>query len=79
MIEIPSGSDVTVYDVIGLPPFPGIFPAAAGAAKYTVACPFPLTAFSMAGLPGTVEGVTLLEAADAGPVPAPFVALTVKA
>jgi hypothetical protein len=51
----------------------------AGAAKCIVACPFPLTAFSMLGLAGTVEGVTLLETDDAGPVPAPFVAVTVNA
>ena len=74
-----SGSEVTVYDVIGLPPFPGTPPAATGAAKETVACPFPLTAFTLVGLPGTVEGVTLLEAFDAGPVPTSFAAVTVNA
>ncbi len=44
---MPSGSEVTVYDVIGLPPF-------SGAVKDTVACPFPLTAFTFVGFPGTV-------------------------
>ena len=64
--------------MIGLPPLPGTPPEATGAVKETVACPFPLTAFTLVGLPGTVEGVTATVAADAGPVPIPLVAVTLN-
>jgi hypothetical protein len=47
--------------------------------KLTVAVPFPAAAVPMVGAPGTVAGVTLLEAADAPPVPTLLVAVTVKA
>jgi hypothetical protein len=50
----------------------------AGAVKLTVAVPFPTVAVPIVGAPGTVAGVTLLEAADAAPVPTPLVAVTVK-
>jgi hypothetical protein len=66
------GLEVTVYEVIALPPFE------AGAVKLTVAWALPAVAVPIVGAPGTVAGVTLLEAADAGPVPIAFVALTVK-
>jgi hypothetical protein len=50
----------------------------AGAVKLTVVLPFPAVAVPIVGAPGTVAGVTLLEAADAAPVPTPLVAVTVK-
>ena len=61
-----------MYDVIALPP------SDAGAAKLTKACIFPAVALTFVGASGTVAGVTLLESADAGPVPIAFVAFTVK-
>ena len=67
-----SGEDVTVYDMMGLPPFE------AGAEKLTVACALPAVAVAPVGAPGAVAGVTLLEGLDAGPVPMAFVAVTVK-
>jgi len=56
---------------MGLPPV-------AGAVKLTVTWVLPGVTFTIAGAPGTVAGVTLLEAADAKPVPTELVALTVK-
>jgi hypothetical protein len=53
-------------------------PLLAGAAKLTVALVFPTVAVPIAGAPGTVAGVTLLEAADPSPVPTPLIALTAK-
>ena len=50
----------------------------AGAVKLTVALLFPAVAVPIVGAPGTVAGVTLLEAAEAAPVPTPLVAVTVK-
>jgi len=61
--------------MIALPPFD------AGAVKLTVAAVFPAVAAPIVGAPGAVRGtigVTLLEAADAGPVPAELVAVTVN-
>ena len=73
---LPPDVEVTVYEVIGLPPFN------AGAAKLTVACPLPAVAVTFVGAPGTVAiddvGVTLFDGADASPTPCPFVAATVK-
>ena len=46
--------------------------------KITMACAFPPAALTRVGAPGTVDGVTLFEAADAGPTPALFAAITVK-
>ena len=69
---LPPVLEVTVYNVIALPPFD------AGAVKLTVACVLPLVAVPIVGAPGVVAGVTLLEAADAGPVPITFVAVTVN-
>jgi hypothetical protein len=45
----PSGFDVTVYEVIGLPP------SEAGAEKLTVACELPAVALTPVGAPGTVS------------------------
>ena len=53
-------------------------PLLAGALNVTVACALPAVAVPIVGAPGTVAGVTLLEAADAAPVPTPLVAVTVK-
>ena len=65
------GFEVAVYNVIGLP-------LDAGAVKLTAACAFPAIAVPIVGAPGTVAGVTILEAAEAAPVPLAFVAFTVK-
>ena len=69
---MPEGDEVAVYDVIVAPPL------LAGAVNVTVACALPAVAVPMAGAPGTVAGVTLLDAADAELVPMAFVAVTVK-
>lgn len=58
-----------------LPPFD------AGGENVTTACAFPATAVTLAGAPGTpgpATGVTLRDALEVPPVPAAFVALTVK-
>jgi hypothetical protein len=64
--------DVAVYERIVAPP---LLP---GGVKLTVACALPAVALPIVGASGTVAGVTLLEAADAGPVPIAFVAVTVN-
>ena len=69
---------MTVYEVMGLPPLPGDPVELAGALKNTVASPLPLVTDNISGFPGTVEGVTLLEDWDAAPMPAAFVAVTLK-
>ena len=48
------------------------------AVKLTVACPLPDVALPIVGAPGADAGVTEFDAADAAPVPALFVAVTVK-
>jgi hypothetical protein len=55
-------------------------PLLPGAAKLTVAEAFPPLAETAVGAPGTVRaaGVTLFDAADAGPVPAALLAVTVN-
>jgi hypothetical protein len=53
-------------------------PLLAGAVNVTVACALPAVALPMVGAPGTIAGVTLFDAAEAAPVPATFVAVTVK-
>ncbi len=58
--------------MIGLPPFE------TGAVKLTVACALPAVADTAVGVPGTVTGVTLLDAADTAPVPITLVAVTVN-
>jgi hypothetical protein len=67
--------EVTVYEVIGLPP------SEDGAVQLSVAWPSPGTAFTPVGAPATVvpgSGTTGPEAEEAGPSPMPFVATTVK-
>lgn len=53
-------------------------PFAAGAVKVTVAPPFPATAVTPVGVPGTETGVTPADGRDAVPVPSTFVAVTVN-
>jgi hypothetical protein len=53
-------------------------PFEAGAVHDTVAWPLPAVANTPVGAPGTVMGVTLFEAAEAGPLPAALVAVTLK-
>ena len=65
----PAGDDVTVYDVIGEPPLE------AGGVNVTVACLLPAVAVPIVGAPGTAPGVAFT-AAEAGPVPIAFVAVT---
>jgi hypothetical protein len=72
---MPPGFDVAVYEVIDEPP------SDAGGAKVTVACALPAVAVPMTGAPGTpggATGVTLFDAAEGGPAPNAFVAVTVK-
>jgi len=66
------GDAVTVYDRTAPPP------VVAGAVHDTVACPFPAVAVTPVGAPGGPDGVTALEAAEAGPVPAALAAVTVN-
>ena len=53
-------------------------PVLAGALQLTVACPFPAAAVTFVGGPGTVRGVTALDALLGDPVPAMLVAVTVN-
>jgi hypothetical protein len=53
-------------------------PLLAGAVNATTALPDPAVAVPIVGAPGTVDGVTLPEAAEAVPVPSAFVAFTMK-
>ena len=53
-------------------------PLLAGAVKLTLALPLPPVAVTAVGAFGAPTGVTLLEGADAGPVPALFSAVTVN-
>ena len=68
----PPGEDVTVYAVIVLPP------SEAGALKATLAWALPAVATGPVGAPGTVIGVTAVDAAEATEFPAALVATTVK-
>jgi hypothetical protein len=68
----PQGAEVAVNVVMAEPP------SLAGAVNATVACALPRVAAPITGAPGTVDGVTLFEGADAGPVPAELVAATVN-
>jgi hypothetical protein len=66
------GLHVAVYDVTAAPP------SFDGGENAIVACAFPGVAVPMRGAPGTVAGVTLFDAADAGPVPRALVAVTLN-
>ena len=50
----------------------------AGAVQVTVAWALPAVADTLVGTPGGAAGVTLLDAADAGPLPAQLAAVTVN-
>lgn len=69
---MPCGKEVAVKLVIGDPPL------LAGGVKATVAWALPAVASGAVGAPGTVAGVTLFDGAEAEPVPAVLVALTVN-
>ena len=56
----------------------GLPPLEPGALKVMVACVLPAVANGDVGASGTVAGVTELDETDAKPVPAAFVAVTVK-
>jgi len=66
------GVEVTVYLVIGDPP------SIVGAVHETTTWLSPDRPVTEVGAPGTVTGVTAAEAADAGPSPSAFVAITVN-
>jgi len=68
----PPELEVTVYFVIADPP------SLAGAVHVTVADPFPAVAVPIVGAPGSVLGVTVELAEDAGEGPAVLVATTVN-
>jgi hypothetical protein len=69
----PPGFDVTVYPMIGEPPFE------LGAVHETTAEASPTEEITtLIGASGTVNGVTAADAVDAEPAPDAFVALTVK-
>ena len=68
----PPGLAVTVYPVIDEPPFDD------GAFHVTVACVSPAVAETLVGAPGTVAGITALEAEEAGLLPLALVAMTVN-
>jgi hypothetical protein len=57
--------------VIGEPP-------SEGGENEIVTCALPGTALTPVGVPGTALGVTMLDGAEAGPVPAALVAVTVN-
>ena len=63
---------VTVYPVMGEPPVD------VGAVQVTVAVPLPAVAATADGAPGTVIGITELDAPEAGPVPTALMAATEK-
>ena len=71
----PAGLEVTVYEVMALPP------SLAGAVQETVAEALPAVAVTAVGAPGTVAGATgvmLLEAKEGALLPTALVATTVK-
>jgi hypothetical protein len=70
--DVPPLLDVhaAAYDVIAAPLF-------AGAVNVTTICWFPRVTDGCAGASGTVAGTTVADAAEAGLVPTPLVAVTV--
>ena len=69
----PAGLEVTVYEVMALPP------SLAGAVQETVAWALAAVAETAVGAPGIVIGVTELDGVDAALEPTALVATTVKA
>jgi len=70
-VNVP-GLEATAYELTAAPP------SLAGALHDTMSDPGPYAALTLSGVPGVVAGVTAPLAADADPVPAAFVAATVK-
>jgi hypothetical protein len=75
----PDGVEVTVYPVMTAPPLLG------GSVQLMVTCgaepyatPDTLVADPIVGAPGVVAGMAVAEARDAGPLPTPVEAVTVK-
>ena len=71
----PAGLEVTVYEVMALPPL------LAGALQETDAEALPAVAVTAVGAPGTVAGatgVTLLDASEGALLPTALLATTVK-
>jgi len=68
----PPGLEVTVYNVMIAPPL------LEGAVNETIAAASDDVALTTVGAFGGIAGVTDADAADAGPVPTPFVAFTVN-
>ena len=71
----PAGDEVTVYEVIALPP------SDTGAVHDTLAEALPPVALTSVGAPGALAGatgVTLFEGNEAGLLPTAFVATTVN-
>ena len=68
----PVGIEVTVYEVMALPP------SDEGAVQETVACELPAVAETVVGAPGIVIGVTELDGVEAALEPTALVATTVK-
>jgi hypothetical protein len=68
---LPPGEEVTVYPVIGVPPFE------AGASHETITFVSPELPVTPVGAPGTTSGITALDTAT-GESPAVFVAFTEK-
>jgi hypothetical protein len=66
------GLEVTMYEVIGEPPFED------GAVNATETCPMPALTLVIAGAPGAPIAVTAADESDAGPVPFRVVAVTVN-
>jgi hypothetical protein len=69
---VTAGEEVTVYPVIALPPFD------AGALQLTTDDALAIVPETPVGAPGTVLGVTDVDAADAAEFPAALVATTLN-
>jgi hypothetical protein len=69
---LPSGLDITLYPVIGLPP------SLTGGVKLTAAWALPAVAVTPVGASGSAAGVTLAVGADGTESPFAFVATTVN-
>ena len=70
MVQL-NAPELAVYPVSAVPP------SEKGADQVSVTCPFPRTAETSVGAPGTVAGVAE-SGPEAAPVPTAFVAVTVK-
>ena len=68
----PPGLAVTRYSVVSIPPVED------GAAQLTIACALPAIAVTLVDAPGTVAGVTTLDALEDAPAPTALIPTTVK-